>query len=307
MIARNKIMNIGFVGLGRMGLGMAGRLLEAGHNVTVYNRTPSKAQTLIGRGARMAARMSDACKGHAVITMLADDNAVEGTVFGDPGILRSMSEDGIHISMSTISVALSERLAAAHSSAGQRFVAAPVFGRPDAAAAGKLFIIAGGDAAAVAACAPLFDAIGQKTVNIGDRPPLANLVKLSGNFLTASVLEALGEAMAVARKAGINPQQYYEALTSTLFTGPVFTRYGVLIAQQNFEPAGFAAPLAEKDMRLALAAAESLRVPMPLASLVHDRLQTLIARGGEKLDWSAMGQLAANDAGLTSNETQSVA
>jgi 3-hydroxyisobutyrate dehydrogenase-like beta-hydroxyacid dehydrogenase len=145
---------------------------------------------------------------------------------------------------------------------------------------------------------PLFDATGQKTIHIGEVPQVANLVKLSGNFLIASVIEALSEAMALIRKAGIDPHRYFELLTSTLFTGPVFTNYGGLIANERFQPAGFAAPLGEKDIRLILAAAETLRVPMPLASLVHDRLQTLIARGGEQLDWSAIGQLAANDAGL---------
>lgn len=290
-------MKVGFIGLGHMGRGMAGRLLEAGHDVTVYNRTSGKAQALIERGAHLAGRVADACQGDAVITMLADDRAVEKVVLGENGVLQSLGKRTIHVSISTIGVALCERLTDLHATAGHRFVSAPVFGRPDAAAAGKLYIVAAGARDDIAACTPLFDAMGQKTVQIGDRPQTANLVKLSGNFLTASVMEALGEAMALVRKAGIDPHRYFEALTSTLFTGPVFTRYGGLIADQNFQP-GFAAPLAEKDIRLTLAAAESLRVPMPLASLVHDRLQTLIARGGENLDWSAIGQLAANDAGL---------
>jgi 3-hydroxyisobutyrate dehydrogenase-like beta-hydroxyacid dehydrogenase len=291
-------MKVGFIGLGHMGAAMARRLLQAGHIVTVYNRTPSKAQGLIDRGAHRAARVADTCQGDAVITMLADDDAVEGVVFGEDGVLQSLDKRTIHLSMSTISVALSERLAAAHADAGQLFAAAPVFGRPDKAAAGELYIIAGGAPAVVSACSPLFNAIGQKTIYIGEVPSHANLVKLSGNFLIASVLEALGEAMALVRKAGIDPHRYFDLLTSTLFTGPVFTNYGGLIAAQKFEPAGFAAPLGEKDIRLTLAAAEALRVPMPLASLVHDRLQTLIARGGEKLDWSGIGQLAASDAGL---------
>ncbi|HEY2584264.1 MAG TPA: NAD(P)-dependent oxidoreductase [Tepidisphaeraceae bacterium] len=291
-------MKVGFIGLGHMGSGMAGRLLDAGHDVTVYNRTPGKAQELIDRGAHLAARVADACRGDAVITMLADDNAVERVVLGEGGVLASLGKCTVHVSMSTISVALSERLADFHATAGHRYIAAPVFGRPDVAAAGKLYIIAGGRPALVAACMPLFDAIGQKTLHIGDLPQAANLVKLSGNFLTASVLEALGEAMALVRKAGIDPHRYFEVLTSTLFTGPVFTNYGGLIAAQQFEPAGFVAPLGEKDLRLVLAAAEPLRVPMPLASLVHDRLQTLIARGGDQLDWSGIGQLAASDAGL---------
>jgi 3-hydroxyisobutyrate dehydrogenase-like beta-hydroxyacid dehydrogenase len=291
-------MKVGFIGLGQMGAAMAASLLRAGHEVTVYNRTPGKAQALVDRGAHLAARVADACQGDAVITMLADDAAVEGIVLGAEGVLRSLGQRTIHVSMSTISVALCERLAAAHANAGHRFVAAPVFGRPEAAAGGKLFIVAAGQADAVDACRPLFDAMGQKTVRIGEVPQAASLVKLSGNFLSASVIEALSEAMALVRKAGIDPHQYLELLTSTLFTGPVFANYGGLIANQRFQPAGFAAPLGEKDMRLTLAAAEALRVPMPLASLVHDRLQTLIARGGEQLDWSGIGQLAAQDAGL---------
>jgi len=298
MNTHKAIMKVGFIGLGHMGTGMAGRLLEAGHDVTVYNRTPNRAQGLIDRGAHLATRVADACQGDAVITMLADDEAVEAVVFGDGGILSSLSKSTIHVSMSTISVALSERLTAAHANAGRRFATAPVFGRPDAAAAGKLFIVAGGALEVVDACMPLFESIGQKTIRVDDAPKAANLVKLSGNFLLASTMEALGEAMALIRKGGIDPHRYYEALTSTLFTGPVFTHYGGLIARQEYKPALFAAPLGEKDIRLALAAAEKLRVPMPLASLVHDRLQTLIAREGEDFDWSAIGKLAADDAGL---------
>jgi len=291
-------MKVGFIGLGRMGTAMVARLLQAGHEVTVYNRTPSKAQGMIDRGAHLAARVADACQGDAVITMLANDDAVEDVVLGEGGVVQSLGRRTIHVSMSTISVALCERLADLHATAGHRFVAAPVFGRPDVAAQGKLFIVAAGEPDVIDACRPLFDAMGQKTIPIGEVPQTANLVKLSGNFLSASVMEALSEAMALIRKAGIDPRRYYELLTSTLFTGPVFTNYGRLIADQRYQPAGFAAPLGEKDMRLTLAAAETLRVPMPLASLVHDRLQTLIARGGEQLDWSGIGQLAARDAGL---------
>jgi len=200
--------------------------------------------------------------------------------------------------MSTISVALSERLAAAHADASQRFVAAPVFGRPDVAAAAKLFIVAAGAPDAVDACSPLFEALGQKTFSVGDKPPAANLVKLSGNFLLASVIEALGEAMALVGKAGIDRRHYLDLLTTTLFTAPAYKTYGGLIAEERFEPAGFAARLGYKDVRLALAAAENLRVPMPLGSLLRDRFLTLLAQGGEDLDWSGIGQLAATDAGV---------
>ena len=254
-------MKVGFIGLGHMGAGMAANLLRAGHTVTVYNRTPGKAQALVEQGAHAAARVADACGGEAVITMLADDAALESVVFGDKGVIGGLGKGAIHMSMSTISVALSERLAAAHANASQRFVAAPVFGRPDVAAAAKLFIVAAGAPDAVDACSPLFEALGQKTFSVGDKPPAANLVKLSGNFLLASVIEALGEAMALVGKAGIDRRQYLDLLTTTLFTAPAYKTYGGLIAEERFEPAGFAAPLGYKDIRLALAAAESLRVP----------------------------------------------
>jgi 3-hydroxyisobutyrate dehydrogenase-like beta-hydroxyacid dehydrogenase len=292
------IMKVGFIGLGKMGAAMAANLLNARHNVTVYNRTASKAKALTDRGAALATKVADACHGDAVITMLADDRAVEAIVFDEGGLLQSLDQGTIHVSMSTISLALSQRLTEAHEGTAQRFVAAPVFGRPDVAAAGKLYIMPAGPADLIDACAPLFNAMGQKTLRVGDKPPHANLVKLSGNFLLASTIEALGEAFALIGKAGIDRHYYFEILTSTLFTGPVFTNYGGLIANRKFHPALFAAPLGAKDIRLALAAAESLRVPMPLGSLLHDRFLTLLANGGEGLDWSAIGQLAASDAGF---------
>ena len=290
-------MNVGFIGLGRMGAGMAANLLKAGHHVTVYNRTPDKAAALITAGAKAAARVSDACRGDAVITMLSNDEAVESVTFAKDGIEHSLGAGAIHVSSSTISVALSERLAETHARAGQRFVSAPVFGRPDAAAAGKLFFVTAGEPAAVGAAAPLFEAMGQKTFILSETPKAANLAKLSGNFLIASVIESLGEALALVAKGGINRQQYLEMLTSTLFNAPVYKTYGGLIAGGVFEPAGFAAPLGQKDIRLTLAAAEALRVPMPVASLLRDRFLTLLAQGGDNLDWSAVGGLAAKDAG----------
>ena len=271
--------------------------MKAGHDVTVYNRTRTKVEALVAQGAKAAASVSDACRGDAVMTMLANDDAVESVVFGDGGIIGSLRAGAIHVSSSTISVALSERLEAAHAKAGQRFVAAPVFGRPDVAAAGQLVVVAAGAPDAVKAAAPLFDAIGKSTFVVSETPKIANLVKLSGNFLFASVIESLGEAMALVGKAGVDRRQYLDFLTSTLFDVPVYKTYGGLIADGKFEPAAFAAPLGYKDIRLTLAAAEDLRVPMPLASLLRDRFLTLLAHGGDNLDWSAIGQLAAKDAG----------
>lgn len=291
-------MKVGFIGLGRMGAGMAANLLKAGHDVTVYNRTPAKAQTLIAQGAKAAASVSEACRGDAVVTMLANDEAVESVVLGRDGVIASLPAGALHVSSSTISVALAQRLAEEHTKAGQHFVAAPVFGRPEVAAAGQLFVLAAGEPAAIEAAAPLLEAIGQKTFVISNTPKAANLVKLSGNFLIASVIEALGEALSLIAHGNIDQRQYLEILTSTLFDAPVYKTYGGLIVSGRFEPAGFAAPLGQKDIRLLLAAAEELRVPMPLASLLRDRFLTLLAHGGDRLDWSAIGRLPAVDAGM---------
>jgi 3-hydroxyisobutyrate dehydrogenase-like beta-hydroxyacid dehydrogenase len=291
-------MKIGFIGLGRMGAAMAANLVRAGHDVTVFNRSPGKSATLVELGAHETTHLPDTCAGSAVLTMLANDDAVSDVTLGDGGIINHLPRGAIHVSMSTISVELSNRLAQAHAKAGQRYVAAPVFGRPDMAAAAKLFIVAAGDPAAVDACQPLFGALGQKTTVIGTEPSAANVVKLSGNFLLASAIEALGEAVALVGKAGIDTRAYIEFLTSTVFNVPAYKTYGALIAQRKFEPAAFAAPLGYKDIRLTLAAAESLRVPMPLGSLLHDRFLRLLAQGGENLDWSAIGGLASEDAGV---------
>jgi len=294
-------MKVGFIGLGHMGAGMAANLLKAGHEVAVYNRTRAKTEALVRGGAKEAATIADACRGDAVFTMLANDNVVEAVVFGKEGILKSLPAGAIHISSSTISVGLAERLAAAHAGVGQGFVAAPVFGRPEVAAAGSLYVLAAGEQAAVQRVAPLLDAIGQKTFVVSEAPKAAYLVKLSGNFLIGSVIEALGEAMALVAKGGLDAHRYVELLTSTLFGAPIYKTYGTLIADRKFEPAGFAAPLAQKDIRLVLAAAEDLRVPMPIASLLRDRFLTLLAHGGDRLDFAAIGALAAQDAGAATN------
>jgi 3-hydroxyisobutyrate dehydrogenase-like beta-hydroxyacid dehydrogenase len=289
-------MKIGFIGLGNMGAAIAANLVKAGHDVTVWNRSAAKAQPLTALGAHLAHHPADAARGEAVITMLADDHVVEEVVFGD-GILSALPKGALHISSSTISVALSDRLTEAHAKAGQCFVAAPVFGRPEAAQAAKLFVAAAGPEDALAKAKPLFDAMGQRTFILGTKPSTANLVKLSGNFLIAVVIESLGEAIALVTKGGVDRHTYVDLLTSTLFSAPAYKVYGGIIADQKFTPAGFAAPLGAKDVRLALQAAESLHVPLPLASLLRDRFLTLLAQGGEALDWSAIATLAAKDSG----------
>jgi len=290
-------MKVGFIGLGHMGSAMAANLIKAGHDVSVFNRSPGKSGALGRLGAHEAIDLAGVCGGDVVITMLADDNAAADVAFGVGGLIAQLPKGAIHLSMSTISVDLSKRLSQAHAQAGQRYVAAPVFGRPDMAAAAKLFIVAAGDPLDVNACKPLFDVLGQKTSTIGAEPSAANLVKLTANFLQASVIESLGEAIALIGKAGIDRRAYVDLLTSTIFTSPAYKIFGPLIAAGTFRPAAFAAPLGYKDIRLTLAAAESLRVPMPLAGLLHDRFLRLFAQGGETLDWSAIGGLATQDAG----------
>src|SRR3974390_1954538 len=235
--------SISFIGLGNMGIGMAANLLDAGFSLVLWNRTPARGEPLAARGARIASSVADAAGSGVVITMVADDRALEDIVWRD-GLLETMPKGSVHVSMSTISVALSERLAVAHAEHGSGFVAAPVFGRPEAAAGKKLFIVAAGAAALLERCRPAFDAMGQRTFHVGDQPSKANVVKISGNFLIVSVIETLGEAIALVRKSGVDPQQYVDLLTSTVFTAPLYKTYGDLIAARRYRPAGFRLPLA---------------------------------------------------------------
>jgi 3-hydroxyisobutyrate dehydrogenase-like beta-hydroxyacid dehydrogenase len=291
-------MKVGFIGLGHMGAGMAASLLRAGHAVTVYNRSADKRKPLREMGAGEAATVADACAAEVVISMLSGDEALRQVALGNEGILAALRQGGTHVSMSTVSVELTRHLAQAHAQARQRFLAAPVFGRPEMAAAAKLFIVAAGAPETLSACQPLFDAMGQRTFPLGTDPARASLIKLAGNFMIAATIETLGEALAFVGKAGIDPAGFVELLTATLFPAPLYRTYGALLAERKFQPAGFAVPLGHKDVRLLLEAAQSLHVPMPVASLLNDRFQRLIAQGEEKLDWAAIGELAAQDAGL---------
>lgn len=292
-------MKIAFLGLGNMGSHMARNLHRAGHAVTVWNRTPAKAEAMRADGISAAQTVAEAARGaDVVITMLADDNAVSSAVFASDGIADALAPGSIHISMSTISVALSQRLAAEHLKRGQCYVAAPVFGRPEAAAAAKLVVAAAGVGADIERCRPIFDAIGQRTFVIGPKPEMANVVKLAGNFLICAVIESLGEAVALTRKYGIEPHEFVDLLTNTLFSAPVYKTYGGLIADERYQPAGFKLRLGLKDVRLMQAAADSAEVPMPLLSVVHDNAVAAIGRGMEDLDWSSLARLAAENAGL---------
>jgi 3-hydroxyisobutyrate dehydrogenase-like beta-hydroxyacid dehydrogenase len=292
-------MKVGFLGLGNMGSAMARNLIKAGHTLTVYNRTPSRAEALRSDGARVADSPGRAAQdAEAVITMLADDHALEEVVYGPGKVLESLPAGAVHVSSSTISVALSRRLAEAHKEKKQHYVAAPVFGRPDAAAAAKLFIVAAGAAEQIDRCRPLLEAMGQKTFVAGAEPPMANVVKLAGNFLITTVIESMAEAFAFARKSKVDASLLLDILTGSLFPAPLYKNYGGMVATERFEPAGFKLRLGAKDNRLILAAAEETAVPMPMASLVRDQFLAAMAQGMSESDWSAVARVVYKNAGL---------
>ena len=286
-------MKVGFIGLGQMGSAMAANLVTAGHEVTVWNRSAEKAHPLVAAGATLAEQPADAAQGEVVMSMLADDAAVEAVVYGEAGIAGAPA---LHVSHSTISLALAERLTTDAGPGG--YLSAPVFGRPPAAEAGKLFVVTAGPAALIDRCSPLFEAIGQRVFRVGDTPLAANLVKLSGNFMIMGIVEALAEAMALAERGGVDRATLLDVLTGTIFGAPVVHTYGDLLGADRFRPAGFAAPLGLKDMNLADAAATASRVPMPLLSIVRDHLRSTIAREGDDIDWAGMALAVRHGAGL---------
>jgi len=292
-------MRVGFIGLGNMGSPMARNLIKAGHTLTVYNQTQSRAEELRALGATVAPTPAGAASSvEALITMVADDRAVEDVIFGRGRVIDALPAGSVHISMSTMGVALSRRLVEAHREKRQHFIAAPVFGRPDAAAAAKLFIAVAGPAEQVKRCRALFDAMGQKTFVVGEDAPAANLVKVTGNFLITTVIESLGEAFALVRKSGVDPAKFLELLTESLFASPVYKTYATMIAADNFEPVGFRMQLGMKDNRLVLAAAEEASVPLPMASLIRDRMLAATAQGMGEADWAAIARISFKEAGL---------
>jgi len=292
-------MKVGFLGLGNMGSAMARNLMKAGHALTVYNKTQSRTEELAALGATVARTPGLAAAGaEAIITMVADDAAVESVVLGPNAALDSLPAGAVHIAMSTMSVAIARRLTEAHRAKRQHFVSAPVFGRPDAAEAAKLVIAAAGPTDQIARCQPLFDAMGQKTFVVGEDPPAANVVKVTGNFLITVVIESLAESFALIRKTGVDPNKFLDVLIGSLFNAPIYRTYGAMVAADNFEPVGFRMALGMKDNRLALAAAEDAAVPLPLASLIRDRMLAATAMGMGEADWAAIARISFKEAGL---------
>ena len=293
-----KSMRITFIGLGHMGSGIASNLLEAGHQLTVYNRSESKAKPLADRGATIAPSPAEACRHcDAVLTMLADDHAVESVVFGKDGIASALPAGSAHISHSTISTSFARRLTEEHASRGQGYLSVPVFGRPEAAASKMLIVVPAGPSDLIDRFRPLFSAIGRATFVVGSDPWQANAVKLCGNFMIAAVLESFGETFAVIRKSGVDHHVFFHIM-SELFGSPVYKGYGGAIANEHFSPAGFALKLGLKDVRLALQASEEVEAPMPFASILRDQFISALANGQGDLDWSSVGMIAARNAGL---------
>jgi 3-hydroxyisobutyrate dehydrogenase-like beta-hydroxyacid dehydrogenase len=289
-------MKLGFIGLGQMGRGMAARLIEAGHDVTVYNRSAGPAESLGSKGARIARVPDEVMDAEVVLTMLADDAAVEA-VWAASGLAAAMAPAAIHLNMATVSLAMGKRLAALHAAGGSGYLSAPVFGRPHAAATGQLDIIVAGDAAAIERCQPLFAVLGRQHFVVGAEPHHANIVKIARNYLLATIIESLGEAFALTRKSGVDASTFLHVITSTAMSAPAYKNYGRMIIEKT-PPPTFPLPLGLKDLELALAAASDTKVPMAMGSLLREQHLAAIAHGFGDQDWAALGEYIARSAGL---------
>ena len=290
-------MKIGFIGLGQMGSGIAENLMKAGHELVVWNRSSGPAIALAKKGASVAQEPGGALQTDVLFSMLANDSAIEA--IGLAGPLLSHAPRGlVHVNLATISLDLARRLTRAHEARRIGYVAAPVFGRPDVAAAGNLVVAAAGANADIARVRPLLESIGRRMEVVGETPEQANLFKIAGNFMIAGAIESLGEALALVRKGGINPHVFHDTLSTTLFACPVYQGYGAAIVEERFEPAGFPLRLGMKDVRLALDASRHFSTPLPLASLVHDHFIEAEVAGLGDQDWSSIGGLLAKKSGL---------
>lgn len=292
-------MDVGFIGLGSMGQAMAANLIKAGHTVRVWNRSKDKATILVGSGAQWGDRPADVVAADGiVISMVSDDAALQQVVLGDGGIGEKLGPGGIHISMSTVAPDTSTQLSDFHANKGATYIAAPVFGRPDAAAAKLLFILCAGPEQACNKVQPVLEAMGQKVFMIGHEPAQANILKLSGNFMIMGVIEAMAEAMTLGERYGVAREKTLEVMTQSVFPVPLYVNYGKQIAAHEYEPTRFKLTLGYKDANLVLAAADKVHVPMPLASLMQGRFQTAIAKSRGHLDWTAAALNVAEDAGV---------
>ena len=295
-------MDVGFLGLGAMGRAMALNLLRAGHQVRAWNRSPGAAEALAAEGATAVREPREAFAG-TVVSMLADDTALRESLL-DQDVLAGAPPGTVHVNMATISVAFGERLAEEHRRHGVAYVAAPVFGRPDMAAAGKVSIVAAGDDEVLDRVQPLLDVLGQRTWRIGREPRQAHALKIAGNFLIAAAIESMAEAAVLVERYGVAPAALLDVMTSTLFSAPVYQGYGALIAQRRYEPAGFRLVLGLKDVRLALGAGEAAHAPMPFASVLRDHFLEAVALGDGERDWAAVAEVVRRHAGLGADPSQ---
>jgi 3-hydroxyisobutyrate dehydrogenase-like beta-hydroxyacid dehydrogenase len=289
-------MEIGFIGIGRMGSAMAKNLIVAGHRVRAWDTSVQALHALAADGATIATGAGDAFRGDAVISMLPNDDAMRA-VFVDSGVLESGGAK-VHVNMATASLEVARELAAHHAARGIAYVAATVWGRPDVAAAGKLSIVVAGDPVAIAKVQPLFDVIGRKTYNVGAEPSRANVAKIAGNLMVACAIEGIAEAAALVRGHGMSAPEVLDAIITSLFNVPVYRGYGDMIGKRQYEPAGFDLVLGLKDVHLALAAGEEVSAPLPFASVLRDTFLDAIANGDAEKDWSAIARVAARRAGL---------
>lgn len=290
-------MKIGFIGLGSMGKAMAGNLIRAGHELTVWNRSSGPVEELAAMGAKAARSPDRAAQGDVVLSMLANDQAMR-EVFVDGGVLEAMDPGLIHINCATVSVALTRELIALHAARKVGYVAAPVFGRPEVAAAGKVNMLVSGDSASVGKVTPLLEQMAVKLWPLGEDPVRATIAKIAGNMMLAAAIESMAEATTLTRAYGVSATELLEIMNNTLFASPAYQNYGRMIAEQRFEPAGFAMALGHKDIGLALAAGDGEKVPLPMASLLRDALTEALAAGEGKLDLSGLSQVAARRARL---------
>lgn len=295
----NETQTLGFIGTGNMGQPMAINLVKAGHKLHVYNRTAAKAKPVLDEGAKSAASPREAARAGIVFTMLSDDAALEAVTLGEDGLLGQLGQGGIHVSMSTVAPETARKLAQRHQAEGEHYIAAPVFGRPDAAAAARLAICLGGNREAKARLHPILEMLGTKIVDFGDNPGSANVVKLAGNFMICAAVEAMAEAFALGEKNGVDREQMAELYGQTLFACPVYQGYGAAVSKHRYEPAGFQLKLGHKDVSLALRVASDSTMPMPLANLVHERLTASLAKGRQDIDWAGLALEATEDAGLS--------
>lgn len=289
-------MRIGFIGLGRMGHHVAANLLKAGHQVTVWNRSPAPVEALVAKGAVAASSPEEALQGDAVFSMLSNDQVMRDVGLAGP-LLQKAAKDLIHVNLATISVAFARELAQAHTKAGLSYISAPVFGRPEMAETAQLVLVAGGEDAALKTMQPVFDRVGARTVPLGEAWQ-ANLFKICGNFMIASEMQATGEAFALLRKGGVDPALFHDVMAGRLFTGAVFKAYGQMILNRQYDPAGFLLTLGLKDVNLARSAAEGLGASMPTADLLKDNYEQAIAWGWQDKDWAAIGEVPAKKAGV---------